>query len=145
MKFSDMLDIEFLEFNDEYTKARMPLKKEFANNIHSLHGGITASIVDSVSGNLASSREIMTPTNNMSIYYLNPIMVKEGNYVYAEAKVVKRGKKIIVIKCEIYDNDYTLAAEAIISFTAAKRKIFENDKDENRNYVKSENSNKDLQ
>ena len=81
----------------------------------------------------------------MSIYYLNPIMVKEGNYVYAEAKVVKRGKKIIVIKCEIYDNDYTLAAEAIISFTAAKRKIFENDKDENRNYVKSENSNKDLQ
>lgn len=129
MNFNDMLDIEFLELNDEYAKARMPLKKEFANNIHSLHGGITASIIDSVSGNLASSIKIMTPTNNMSIYYLNPIMVKEGDYVYAEARVAKRGKKIIVINCEIYDSDYTLAAEAMISYSAVQRKNSENDFD----------------
>ena len=98
MNFSDILNIEYIENNDEYVKAKMMLKKEFANNINSLHGGITASIADSVSGHLASSLKIMTPTNNMSIYYLNPIRVKEGDYIYAEAKTIKRGKKIIVIK-----------------------------------------------
>ena len=122
MIFSDFLNIEFLELDDEHAKARMPLKKELANNIHSLHGGITASVVDSVSGNLASSSEIMTPTNNMSIYYFKPIIVDDGKFVYAEARVVKRGKKIIVVDCEIYDNDYKLAAKATTSFSAVKRK-----------------------
>ncbi len=122
MIFSDFLNIEFLELDDEHAKARMPLKKELANNIHSLHGGITASVIDSVSGNLASSSEIMTPTNNMSIYYFKPIIVDDGKFVYAEARVVKRGKKIIVVDCEIYDDDYKLAAKATTSFSAVKRK-----------------------
>ena len=47
MNFSDILNIEYIENNDEYVKAKMMLKKEFANNINSLHGGITASIADS--------------------------------------------------------------------------------------------------
>ncbi|WP_297280992.1 PaaI family thioesterase [uncultured Anaerococcus sp.] len=135
MIFSDFLNIEFLEFDDDHAKARMPLKKELANNIHSLHGGITASIIDSVSGYLASSRKIMTPTNNMSIYYFNPIIVEEGKFVYAEAKVMKRGKKIIVVDCEIYDDDYTLAAKATTSFSAVKRKLPQEILDEVREYT----------
>lgn len=123
MNFSDILNIEYLECNNEFVKARVKLKKEFASNINSLHGGITASIADSVSGYLASSIKIMTPTNNMSIYYLNPIRVKEGDYVYAEAKTIKRGKKIIVINCQIFDNNYNLSAEATTSFSPMERKI----------------------
>lgn len=123
MNFNDLLDIEFLEFDDDYAKAKIPLKEEFANNIHSLHGGIIASIADTVSGYIASSVKIMTPTNNMSIYFLNPIMVEAGQYVYAEANVIKRGKKIIVVDCKIYDNDYNLAATVTSSYSTAKRRI----------------------
>lgn len=126
MNFSDILNIEYIENNDEYVKAKMMLKKEFANNINSLHGGITASIADSVSGHLANSLKIMTPTNNMSIYYLNPIRVKEGDYIYAEAKTIKRGKKIIVINCQIFDSNYNLSADATTSFSPMERKISKN-------------------
>ena len=126
MNFSDILNIEYIENNDEYVKAKMMLKKEFANNINSLHGGITASIADSGSGHLASSLKIMTPTNNMSIYYLNPIRVKEGDYIYAEAKTIKRGKKIIVINCQIFDSNYNLSADATTSFSPMERKISKN-------------------
>lgn len=121
MSFNDFLGIELLETNEHFAKARILLKDEYKNNINSLHGGMTATIADTISGYLASNRKYMTPTNNMSLYYLRPIMFEEGDYCYAEARIIKRGKKIVVINTEIYDNDYNLCAYSTFSFSVVER------------------------
>lgn len=115
--FHEELNIEFVEYQEDYVKLKMPLKSSYANPIGSMHGGLIATLVDTAAGLLASAGKYVTPTNNMSLYYLSPVMVKEGEYVYADAKVIKRGKNIIVIESEVYDYEGTLAAKSTISFS----------------------------
>lgn len=117
MTFNKLLNIDFLELNQDYAKVKMPLEDQFANGIQSLHGGVTATIIDTVSGYLASYENCSVTTNNMNIYYLRPIMVEKNAYVYANANVIKRGKSIIVMDCEVYDESHNLAAKATTSFS----------------------------
>lgn len=117
MLYNDALGIEFLEYSDNHSKARLKMKESHINAIGFMHGGVTASLIDTASGYLASAKKYITPTNNMTIYFTNPIMVSPGDYVYAESRIIKRGKSIIVIDSDVYDNENKHCAHASLSFS----------------------------
>lgn len=117
MVFNDSLGIEFLEYSYNHAKSRLKMQESHINSLGFMHGGVTASLVDTVSGYLACEKKLRTPTNNMTIYYTNPIMVEPGEYIYADAKIIKRGKSIVVVDADVYDKTGKHCAHASLSFS----------------------------
>ena len=77
------------------------VRHEMTNPIHTLHGGVTAGIIDDTIGAAlytVSGMELYS-TVNLGVDYFYP--AKEGDVILAEAWVVKRGKQIVHIDCKI--------------------------------------------
>ena len=80
----------------EYT-----IRHDMTNPINTLHGGVTAGIIDDTIGAAlftVSGFEKYT-TVNLSVDYFYP--AREDDIIFAEAKVVKKGKQIVHINCRI--------------------------------------------
>ena len=84
----------------EYT-----VRHEMTNPIRTLHGGVTAGIVDDTIGaalyTISGAR--LYSTVNLGVDYFYP--AKEDDVILAEAWVVKRGKQIIHIDCKITNKE----------------------------------------
>lgn len=78
------------------------VRKEMTNPYGILHGGVTAGIIDDLIGATVYSLGLSNAftTVNNSIDYFAP--AKEGDLIRAEASIVKRGRKIINLQCEIF-------------------------------------------
>ena len=80
----------------EYT-----VRHEMTNPINTLHGGVTAGIVDDTIGAAlytVSGKDLFS-TVNLGVDYFYP--ARENDVILAEAWVVKRGKQIVHINCKI--------------------------------------------
>ena len=85
---------------------------EHANPMGGLHGGILCDLTDAAMGTaFASTLELEEPftTIELKINFLRP--VRTGR-LRAEAKVVKRGRTIGYIECEVTDERERLVAKA---------------------------------
>lgn len=78
------------------------VRKEMTNPYGILHGGVTAGIIDDLIGATVYTMGLTSAytTVNNSIDYFAP--AKEGDLIEAETTVVKRGRAIINLQCEIY-------------------------------------------
>lgn len=78
------------------------IRKEMTNPYGILHGGITAGIIDDLIGAtvfiLGLQHRFTTVNNNID--YFAP--AKEGDIITAKTIVVKQGKTIINLQCEIF-------------------------------------------
>ena len=84
-----------------------------------VHGGILAALADTTAAIAAYT--ILSPgteiaTLELKINYLEPV---PGGRVLADAKVLRKGRNFIVTECDIYIADGSLAAKAILTFSAA--------------------------
>ncbi|WP_010180714.1 PaaI family thioesterase [Aquimarina agarilytica] len=80
------------------------IRKEWLNPSGSLHGGITAAIVDDTIGATVFSfgePSAYTTINNVVDYFST---AHEGQTIIAETQTIKKGKKIINVQCEIWNN-----------------------------------------
>lgn len=78
------------------------IRNEMTNPYGILHGGITAGIIDDLIGAtvfILGLQHRFTTVNN-SIDYFAP--AKEGDIITAKTSVVKQGKTIINLQCEIF-------------------------------------------
>ena len=83
------------------------IRKEWLNPSGSLHGGITAAIVDDAIGATVFSfgeHSLYTTINNVIDYFST---AHEGQTIIAETQTIKKGKKITNIQCEIWNNSKT--------------------------------------
>ena len=80
----------------EYT-----VRHEMTNPLKTLHGGVTAGIVDDTIGAAlyTVADENLYSTVNLGVDYFYP--AKEEDVILAEAEVIKRGKQIVHITCKI--------------------------------------------
>lgn len=78
------------------------VRKEMTNPYGILHGGVTAGIIDDLIGATVYTMGLASPytTVNNSIDYFAP--AKEGDLIEAETTVVKKGRAIINLQCEIF-------------------------------------------
>ncbi|MBT9173716.1 MAG: putative esterase [Syntrophomonadaceae bacterium] len=81
-----------------------------------MHGGALASLIDSsvaVALSLTLSPEERATTVELKVNYLEPV---RAGKIYAESKIVKRGKSIIVGTTEVTDQDGRLVAIGTVTY-----------------------------
>ena len=85
-----------------------------------VHGGILASLADTV-GALAAypllPRKTRLATVEMKINYLEPV---DRGKIVAEAKLLRLGRSLAVVQCEVQGADGTLAAIALITYAISR-------------------------
>jgi len=85
-----------------------------------VHGGILASLADTV-GALAAypllPRKTRLATVEMKINYLEPV---DRGKILAEATILRLGRTLAVVECEINDARGTLAAKALITYAISR-------------------------
>src|SRR5579883_2052145 len=62
-------------------------------------------------------RGVEIATLELKINYMEPV---PGGRVKADAKVLRKGRNFIVTECEIFNEDGTMAAKALLTFSAAR-------------------------
>ena len=121
MSFSDQFDMEIKEIDDLNLILRTKVKKDFYNELGAIHGGVIMTLADNASGYIASDKKYTAPTLSMNINFLRPLLDTE--YIYAKAKVLKRGSRIITVDCEVYGDNEKIAAITRTEFAIIDKKI----------------------
>ena len=81
-----------------------------------VHGGVLAALADTAGGlasYMACPRGTRVATIEMKINYLESV---EGGTVEAEARVIRRGRHIAVVDCDVRDNHRRLVGKALMTF-----------------------------
>ena len=84
-----------------------------------VHGGILAALADTAAAIAAYSvipKGVEIATLELKINYMEPV---PGGRVKADARVLRRGRNFIVTECEIFNENGSLAAKALLTFSAA--------------------------
>lgn len=129
--FTEYLGLEVLQYEDGYCKTRLKIKPEFLNPIGGLHGGLLFTIADTTAGAAAIHLEAESTitTVNGNIQYMRPGL--DLDYLYAEARLIKDGKRMAFVDVLLLTEDDTLLAKA--TFTFARFVLpTEDSSDENR-------------
>lgn len=101
--------------NNSY-EITIPLHPVLNNNLNIIHGGITATLLDSVMGSavydhlpLGSS----AVTNQLNIHYIAPGI---GDSIRCRAEIIHKGSKTVVVSGEAYRSDGKKIAHATATF-----------------------------
>jgi len=93
-----------------------------SNSSGFLHGGMMATLVDCTAGLLAYEGvddESMTTTTNLSVNYLAP--VRRGP-ARATARILRRGRKIVVVQVDVHDADSgVLCSASTVTYAVVRR------------------------
>jgi uncharacterized protein (TIGR00369 family) len=88
--------------------------------IHNVvHGGILAALADTTAAIAAYTvvpRGVELATLELKINYLEAV---PGGRIRAEARVLRSGRNFIVTECEIFNESGSMAAKALLTFSAA--------------------------
>ena len=102
---------------DENTcEITIPLHPIINNNLDILHGGITATVLDTTMGSLANyllPEGFGAVTNQINIHYIAPGI---GETLRCKAEIVHKGTKTMVIAGEAYRSDGKKIAYATGTF-----------------------------
>jgi len=83
------------------------VRKEMTNPFGTLHGGITAAMIDDAIGAtlISYGEPAFHVTINLAIDYFAP--AREGDVVIAETTIVKKGSQIVNAQCELWNEART--------------------------------------
>ena len=87
-----LLDIDIYEVKEGRAKGKLKIKKEHINVFENAHGGIIFTFADHVGGACGNSLGKVAVLVESSIQYIKG--VKEGENIFADAKLTHKGKKI---------------------------------------------------
>lgn len=79
------------------------VRKDMINPIGTLHGGVTAAIMDDVIGATLytlNEEHFYTTINNVVDYFAS---AREGEMIIAETQLIKKGRQIVNAQCEIWN------------------------------------------
>ncbi|MGB2622881.1 MAG: PaaI family thioesterase [Candidatus Acidiferrum sp.] len=85
-----------------------------------VHGGVLATVADTVAAIAAYTtvpRGTEIATVELKINFLEPV---PGGRIRAEGRVLRTGRNFVVTECEIYLENGTMAAKALLTFGAAR-------------------------
>jgi acyl-CoA thioesterase len=105
-----LLGIKLEEISDGYAKVSFKTKPEFLNFVGTVHGGIIATLADSVFGYALNSLHFPTVASQFNIHFLNPTVA--GDELVAECRVIKAGKRIAMAEIEVKTRSGKLIAKA---------------------------------
>jgi uncharacterized protein (TIGR00369 family) len=114
--FAKFLGIELDEIDAGVATLSFEIKPELKQNHGVVHGGAIASLIDSATAfaiiSLLPTDEHAT-TVDLTISYLRPLTAGRAKTV---ARVIRSGKRLIVVSAELFDDRGTLAATALSTY-----------------------------
>ncbi|GLB61193.1 PaaI family thioesterase [Cytobacillus sp. NCCP-133] len=108
---------------DDECVLTIPLTSIVDNPLGILHGGITATVIDSAMGSLAASllpKGFGAVTTQLNVHYLS---VGKGDYVTCRATINHKGTKSMVLSADVYRSDGKKIAQATGSFFIIEKKV----------------------
>lgn len=118
----EMIHFQALGYNEEkqvYVH-RMYITDELRNRFSMLHGGVTATFIDTAMGSTAIQAEgndAKAVTIDLHVHFLAP---GETGWLTAETALIKKGKTIIVMETKVTDEREKLIATASSTFFRLK-------------------------
>jgi uncharacterized protein (TIGR00369 family) len=113
------------KFDKNSCEITIPLNPVLNNSLEIVHGGITATLLDTAMGTLANyllPEGYGAVTNQLNIHYIAPGM---GENLRCKAEIIHQGSKTMVISGEVYRSDGRKIAYATGTFFIIDRKINE--------------------
>lgn len=119
--FVQLLGFELEEFERGSAVVAAQARPEFLQNRGILHGGFTATLIDSATafaiiGHLSEGES--TSTVDLNIHYLRPVV---AGRVAAVARVIRAGRTIITAVAEVTNADGQLCAMASTTYIRLAR------------------------
>jgi uncharacterized protein (TIGR00369 family) len=118
------LAMEFVEASEGYAKLRMRYQDANSTAAKALHGGAISSLIDTTGAMAAwTTAEIATPkyfgsTVGINVNYLSAAI---GEDIFAEGRVLKRGKEIIYSDVRVLNAAGKLLAQGTVTYRIMKR------------------------
>lgn len=105
--FMNWLQPVILKVEEGSLAFQYTIRKEMTNPFGTLHGGITAAMIDDAIGAtlISYGDPVFHVTLNLAIDYFAP--AREGDIVIAETQVIKKGSQIVNAQCDIWDESRT--------------------------------------
>jgi len=117
--FMKHLGMEFIEGDDGYAKIALRYQDENSTWAKALHGGAIASLIDTTGAMAAwTTAEIATPkyfgsTVGVNVNYLSGAI---GEDIFAEGRILKRGKEIIYTDVKVSNGEGKLLAQGTVVY-----------------------------
>jgi uncharacterized protein (TIGR00369 family) len=120
--FPQFLGLKMEEVRSDYARMRLAYRPEFRQPARVWHGGVVASMIDTVVVPAVGSgydepRQMFTI--DMQLRYLAPI--GEGDDAIAEGWVVQRGRQIVFCEAEVSSANGTLAATGTLVYKVSSK------------------------
>jgi len=118
-KSSELLGFEVESVQEGRAIFRLDVRPRHTQIHGVVHGGILAALADTTAAIAAYTvipRGAEIATLELKINYLEPV---PGGRVKADARVLRAGRNFIVTECEIFNESGSLAAKALLTFSAA--------------------------
>jgi len=118
-KATELLGFDVESVHDGRAIFRMDVRPGHKQIHGVVHGGILAALADTtaaIAAYTAIPRGVEIATLELKINYMEPV---PGGRVKADARVLRAGRNFIVTECEIYNQSGSLAAKALLTFSAA--------------------------
>lgn len=114
--FAQLLGIEVGRIDKSSATLNLTVRHELTQIHGIVHGGVIASLIDTATAfaiipHLAPKERITTV--DLTISYLRPL---SAGKVTAMAKVVRGGRRLFVVKAEVFDDAKNLAATALSTY-----------------------------
>jgi uncharacterized protein (TIGR00369 family) len=118
-KSTELLGFDVESVHDGRAIFRLDVRPRHKQIHGVVHGGILAALADTAAAIAAYTvipNGVEIATLELKINYMEPV---PGGRVKADARVLRKGRNFIVTECEIFNEDGSLAAKALLTFSAA--------------------------
>ncbi len=115
--YAHLLGIELEEVVDGMATLSFLVRKELTQNHGVVHGGAIASLIDTAMAFAIISTlppKDRVTTVDLTISYLRPLT---AGRVFAKAKVLRMGRRLISVSAEVLSDDGKLASTALSTYT----------------------------
>jgi uncharacterized protein (TIGR00369 family) len=110
--FDEFLDLQYERITENEVHIYLPVKPLFLNSLGVVHGGIISSLADVAMCNVPEgdgSGVQTVVTVDLKVSFLR---AAKGEFLLADATMVKEGKSLIHAECQIFDEQKVLVAKA---------------------------------
>lgn len=114
--FARLLGIELVEIERGKVVLRLAARDDLRRNGGALHGGVTASLIDTAAAFVIMtllSTEQTTTTIDLTVHYLRPLVTGTAT---AHARIVRGGRQIIIAAVDVLDEAETIVATALTTY-----------------------------
>jgi uncharacterized protein (TIGR00369 family) len=116
---TDLLGFDVESVHDGRAIFRLDVRPRHKQIHGVVHGGILAALADTTAAIAAYTsvpKGTKIVTVELKINYLEPV---PGGRIKADARVLRAGRNFVVAECEIFNENGSLAAKALLTFGAA--------------------------